>query len=229
MAKIVLDYDGTLHECLVIYAPAIRHVFNYLETEKGLCLPVPSDEELSRWIGVSGGNIWDSLIPGITPELKATCYSLVGQEMRNSIAKGRAKLYPNTLKSLAEMKQAGHTLLFLSNCRRSYMEAHRDYFELEKYFDAFYCAEDYGNIPKFEIFDSIVSDFPDNNNEGYLIVGDSDKDYEVACVHKLPFIGCTYGYGSVEDFPESTQLCASVCAIPKAVEDICQTPNLGKK
>ena len=223
---------------MVIYEPAVCHVLRLLEEENGIKIPVPTTEELSRWIGVSGVRFWDNLIPSITPEVKEKCYSLVGKHMCISIAEGRAQLYPGALEVLQEMKQAGYTLIFLSNCSRAYMDAHRDYFELDKYFDAFYCAEDYGNIPKFKIFDSIAADFPEHTEhtgepspcvEKFVIVGDTEKDYEVACMHNLPFIGCTYGYGLVENFPENAQLCTSVCEIPSAVQHVCQPPKRKEK
>lgn len=111
------------------------------------------------------------------------------------INSGQARLYPGVLKMLDELKANGHTLVFLSNCKHSYMAAHCKYFALDKYFSAFYCTEDFSWMPKHEIFDVIQNKF----YKEFIIIGDRFQDMEIAQKHGLRSIGCIYGYGSAEE------------------------------
>jgi len=223
MATIIFDFDGTLHESLVIYAPAVHQSIRYLIDVEGIAANFPTDEDIAYWIGSAGIDVWDALVPGITPELKQICGSMVGQEMKRLTQSGEAKLYPFALEALGVLRDNGHTLIFLSNCKRDYMDTHAESFRLTEYFHGFYCAQDYGRQPKYRIFESIAVDFPVESDaawQGYIIVGDRDKDIEIAQVHGLPFIGCTYGYGTLEELSEATLLCHTLEDLPALVEQL---------
>ena len=218
MAVVILDYDGTLHECLVIYAPAIRHAFEVAARAGHTEYRELSDDEIKQWIGfpVTQG-IWETLLPDTSREFKDSCITLVAEEMVRLILGGKACLYPHTIEVLEELRDAGHTLIFLSNCRRSYMDAHITFFGLEQYFAGFYCAEDYDNAPKYRVFESVLADFPQFSPDEYLVVGDRHKDMELAALQGLVSIGCTYGYGSEEELRDATRLCHSVQDLPSHV------------
>ena len=222
MAVLILDYDGTLHECLAIYAPAIRHAYEYAAWSGASTYRELSDDEISQWIGFSGAQAWETLLPEASREFRDSCTKLVGKEMVALILAGKARLYPHAAEVLEELKNNGHILIFLSNCRRSYMDAHITYFGLDRYFEAFYCAEDYDNLPKYRIFESILEDFSQFLPDEYLIVGDRHKDMELAELHGLASIGCTYGYGSLEELKSATLLCDSLQDLPAHVKFLCK-------
>lgn len=195
MPTLVFDYDGTLHDCIRIYAPAFRAACAYLAARGLAPAEDRRDGEIAQWLGLPAGEMWDRFAPALPQEEKARCSRMIGEEMLRMIRAGQARLYPGALELLDGLRTAGFYLVFLSNCKRAYMEAHQREFGLERYFDAFYCAEDYGWISKAELFPVIRERF-----EGpFAVVGDRRQDMEVAARHGLRAVGCAYGYGTPEE------------------------------
>lgn len=208
--NIILDYDGTLHNCLLIYAPAFRGICRIL-TEEGL---IPrheyTDAEIGSWLGLPSAEMWAKFAPDLSMEQRKRASRYVYTGMIEGIEGGRARLYPGATGVLQSLKAAGHKLFFLSNCEHKYMEAHRRAFGLDAYFTDMYCAEDCGWRTKADIFPDIAAAHPGD----YLMIGDRHHDIEVATVHNLPAIGCAYGYGSPEELAPARYIAQSVTDIP---------------
>ncbi len=215
-ATIILDYDGTLHDCVPIYAPAFRLSYAGL-VEQGQMPPRAwEDSEVEKWLGLTSAEMWDSFAPHLTAEEKAAASLVIGKEMLRRIADGGAKLYDGAAEALDTLKAQGHRLVFLSNCRTPYMLAHQQAFLLSRWFDGFFCAEDYGWQPKTEIFSVIRQQFP----APYVVIGDRYKDMEVATAHDLPSIGCAYGYGTAEELAAASVIIRHPSEIPEAVSGL---------
>lgn len=200
------DYDGTLHESLKIYAPAFRLAQNWL-VDKGLApFRKYSDQEISRWLGYSTQEMWNSFLPDLPDKYKKQAGNIIGDEMFRLILAGKAALYPRTRETLALLKESGFHMVFLSNCRHSYMEAHRRMLDLEKYFDAFYCIEDFPVAAKSEMYEAVRRNHPGI----HVIIGDRKQDMEIGTTFHIPSVGCTYGYGSMEELHNATCLIDSI-------------------
>lgn len=172
------------------------------------------DEELEKWLGVPSVEMWDTFAPSLPQSMKDESRLLVGQEMHRLVAEGKARLYPGAAEALARLKDRGYTLVFLSNCDSAYMAAHRQAFDLDRYFAGFYCGEAYDWRPKPEIFDIIRRSF----GGPYCVVGDRARDMDIARTHGLKAVGCAYGYGSPEELADADITVQSVQAVPEAVE-----------
>lgn len=195
MTNLLFDYDGTLHNSIKIYAPAFRTAYTYL-VENGFADSKEfTDQEISYWLGFTADDMWKCFLPNLPEEEKKKCSAIIGKEMISLIDKGMAELYPQTENILQKLKDLGYNLIFLSNCKRAYMEAHISQFHLDYFFSAFYCSEDFGFIPKHEIFHMIKANFPGD----FLIIGDRFHDMEIAEMHHLRSIGCLYGYGTLSE------------------------------
>ena len=96
------------------------------------------------------------------------------------------------------------------------MQAHIKAFGLDKYFDDFYCTEDYGFIPKYEIFKDIKAKY----NENFIVIGDRYSDMEVADKYGLKSIGCAYGYGTADELEAASAVAHDVKDIYKLVKTI---------
>lgn len=208
--NIILDYDGTLHNCLLIYAPAFRGICRILAGE-GLIPPHEyTDAEIGSWLGLPSAEMWQTFAPNLPPEQRKRASRYVYTGMIDGIENGKAQLYPGAVETLQALKAAGHRLFFLSNCEHKYMEAHRRAFGLDAYFTAMYCAEDCGWRTKADIFPDIAAAHPGD----YLMIGDRHHDIEVATAHDLPSIGCAYGYGAPEELAQASYIAQSVTDIP---------------
>lgn len=215
MANLIFDYDGTLHESLCIYAPAFRLGYSHL-IQKGMA---PDKEfsyaEISCWLGFSAKDMWEKFMPALPQSERNWCSGIIGDEMVRLTLAGKATLYPSAETVLRRLKTAGHNLIFLSNCKHSYMEAHRNHFGLEHYFSAFYCTEDFNFAPKWQIAKSILAELSGK----CIVIGDRWHDIEIALHLRLRSIGCTYGYGSTDELNGATIQVSSAGGVLDAVEE----------
>lgn len=216
--NIIFDYDGTLHNCLLIYAPAFRAVCAKLEDEGLIAHRDYTDEEIGSWLGLSTTEMWSTFAPDFSAEQRGAASEFVYHHMIADINNGVAKLYPHATEVLEKLKADGHRLFFLSNCQHKYMAAHSAAFNLDKYFDEMYCAEDFGWRTKADIFPDIAAAHPGD----YLMIGDRHHDIAVATTHHIPAIGCAYGYGTTDELSAADFIAHSVADIPALVAKIAQ-------
>ena len=216
MTNLIIDYDGTLHDSIIIYAPAFRLAYEHLVLLGLAQARNWKDSEISKWLGFSSKDMWDDFMPDLPQIRKDECDRLIGGTMLKLVSEGKARLYFRALETLQKLKNEGYNLIFLSNCKNSYMQMHIKHFHLDEYFAAFYCGEDFGFMPKHVIFNSIK----ENHSGDYVVIGDRFHDMEIAQRHGLKSIGCTYGYGEEWEFSSSTTTVSRVEDIVFAVNRI---------
>lgn len=212
MLRLLLDYDGTLHHCLKIYAPAFRLAYRSLVDRGYRPERTWQAGELVRWLGLTPSAMWEAFAPDLPRAVREGCAKQIEGEMLRLTAAGEARLYPGVPEALEKLRGMGCSLILLSNCQRAYLEAHARAFQLERYFDGLYCTEDYGWPSKGALFSVIRRDFPGN----YAAVGDRASDRELARRHGLPFVGCRYGYGAPEELEGAELLISSPEELPDA-------------
>lgn len=192
---IVFDYDGTLHNSAKIYIYGFRKVLDMLVEAGETTFRDYSDEEITKWLGLTAQEMWDDFMPTLSQEKKNFYSKKVGEYMHEKIMNNEAELYEGALETLQYLKDKGYNVLYLSNCGPDFMNMHADCFHLRDYFDHMYCTGDYNMAPKYEIFDHIKEEYPGE----YLVVGDRFKDIEIADYHKVYTAGALYGFGSREE------------------------------
>lgn len=199
MKYIIFDYDGTLHNSIKIYKPAFMKAYDYLVTNGYANKREFEEEEISRFLGLSATDMWNTFMPNLPKNEKEKCSSIIGESMIEYIDKGKAKLYDGTIETLNKLNEYGYKLIFLSNCKSSYMNKHIERFNLDKYFIDFYCSEDFDFISKYEIFRLIKGKYQGE----FIVVGDRFVDMELAKKHNLFSIGCGYGYGNNDELKDA--------------------------
>ncbi|HRU97781.1 HAD family hydrolase [Ruminococcus sp. XPD3002] len=216
MAQLIFDYDGTIHNSMMTYAPAFRDTMKWL-SDNGYIEPKEyADSEISCWLGFNSTDMWGQFHPELDKEIREKARKMLGENMADRVERGEGRLFPHTEETLAKLKEQGHTLIFLSNCRVHYMERHRRVFGLDRFFDRFYCCEEYGFIPKYEIFRRFSSE-----GEGqYIVIGDRFHDIETAVKNSLSSVGCAYGYGSLEELSDADIIVKDITEIPEAVRKL---------
>ena len=211
--NLLFDYDGTLHDTAHIYIPAFRLAYSTL-VKRGLAPDQEfTDERIKSWLGYSPKEMWTTLLPDQPWSRLMDASAVVTSEMVRSVADGQARLFPGTEETLQQLKDDGYHLIFLSNCKHAYMEQHRSTFRLDRFFDDYYCSEDYTYAPKYEIFFHIQKDHPGQ----YIVIGDRFHDLQIAEKYGLPSIACVYGYGREDEFFAANEVMKDIRELPEAI------------
>lgn len=192
---VYFDFDGTLHDSIRVYAPAFRKAYAFL-VEKGKAEEREwKDEEIGRWLGYTSVEMWKNFMGDLDEETRKDASRIIGREMRRQILDGNGKLYDHTLDVLETLHKRGYILVFLSNCGTAYMETAREQYGLDRYFQDMVCAGAHDFIPKEDILDKIMKNYPMDQ----VIVGDRHHDIVSGQVNGIPSIFCRYGYGREEE------------------------------
>ena len=216
MANLIFDYDGTIHESMKTYAPAFRTTCKWLSDNGYMPEKEYTDKEISYWLGFNSTDMWSNFLPDADIKIREKARTMLGEDMAQRVENGEGALFPNTEQVLNELKKKGHTLIFLSNCRIKYMERHSKVFGLNRFFDYFYCCEEFDFIPKYQIFRL----FSLQHKGQYIVIGDRFHDIETAVQNGLKSIGCGYGYATDGELKNADIIVNDITEIPYAVEKL---------
>ena len=214
MTNLIFDYDGTIHNSMLTYAPAFRDTMKWLSDNGYIAAKEYTDAEISCWLGFNSTDMWNSFHPELDLEIREKARLMLGKNMAERVDRGEGALYDGAEEVLSQLKNNGNTLIFMSNCRFHYLERHKHVFRLDRFFDYFYCCEAFDFIPKYEIFRKIAP----NHTGNFTIIGDRFHDIETAVRNGLTSIGCAYGFGSREELSQSDIIVENIKDIPEAVK-----------
>lgn len=204
---LIFDYDGTIHNTKRLYGCAFRKAYQMLVNEGYAEEHFYSDDDVSKYLGVNAPDMWNDFMPQLPEEVWQRASMMIGSELIEGVLGGNAVLYDGIAEALDELKSSGFRMIILSNCRHSYMEAHRKAVGLDRWFTDYFCAEDYGFIPKEDIFPILKEKYPDDD---YIMIGDRSSDFKVGIKNGLPVIGCEYGFGT----PQELEVCTLTVSTP---------------
>ena len=211
---LLFDFDGTLHNTKHLYGCAFRKGYDMLVAEGFAPEHYYADDDVSKYLGVNAPDMWNSFMPDLPEEMKHKASMRIGEELINGILNGQAVLYDGVTEVLDKLRDTGFRLMILSNCRCAYMDAHRKALSLDKYFEDYFCAEEYSFIPKEDIFRHIRSKYPD---ESFIMIGDRASDIEVGKKNSIPTVGCLYGFAAPHELDGADRLASSPFDILRCV------------
>ena len=200
VSTLIFDYDGTLHDSGRLYAPAFRHMYAQMVADGIAPARGWDDAEINRWLGCTAEEMWREFRPDLPPEQAQKYGRMIGEWENDALRRGEGCLYPGTEETLADLQGKGYHMVVLSNCHPSYLQAHREAFGLDRFFDGFYAAGAYQFQPKEKIFPILAQRHPGP----FAVIGDRRHDMEVARVHGLFSVGCRYGYGRQEELLDAS-------------------------
>lgn len=215
---VLFDYDGTLHNSMRIYGPALRSAIKWLEDEGWLEPASYSDEWISRWLGWTTKDMWTTFAPQLPQEVWTKASAMVGTQMDNLTASGKGALFDGVPQMLQELLDDGWELGFLSNCRCAYRDAHRRQYELDRWISAYYCAENYPGMAKWEIYESAIR--TSGHPLPHVMIGDRFHDIEVGTKAHIATIGCRYGYGEASELDAASACVDNPLQIPETVKEL---------
>lgn len=199
---LIFDYDGTIHNTMVIYEKCFRATFKWLvDNNYATDRDVPITR-IKSWLGINAKDMWNDFLPELSDELKEKASLMTGSAMASAIENGEAKWYENAIPTLDTLLEKGYEMYILSNCKIKYKEANYNTFNMGKWFKEFIDCESYDWAPKTEIIKVFAKKHPGN----YIIIGDRNKDIECAKSCGGKSIGCLYGFGTKEELKNADYL-----------------------
>lgn len=196
---IIFDYDGTLHQSMAIYEHAFREAYQALVDIKKAPHRIWSANDIKVFLGQNPKEMWKSLQLDIDDKMIEVASSMISLSMKSQIKHGKAVLYDGALDVLSYLKNKGYKLIYLSNSKRYYMDAQRQAFQLDKYFDLMLCSEDFDYIPKEDIIQQIKHEIVLEA----CVIGDRIHDIKAGLAHQFYTIACDYGYGSKDELKDA--------------------------
>ena len=232
MAVLIFDYDGTIHDSMRIYAPAVRACHRKLSAEGLLPDGEVTDRQIRSFLGLTAGEMWKQFAPALSQEQHEAGSQYIYREMSRLILEGQAKLYDGALEVLKKLKAQGHRLVFLSNCSEGYMSLHTRVFGLDRYFDEMYCSGLFAWAEKWQIVQQLLPGWqllPVWAKEPMIIaIGDRYKDMEIEKagsrdskpVIMIKTVFCKYGFGEASEGSVADAAAASVTEVPECISKL---------
>lgn len=238
---LIFDFDGTIHDSMRIYAPAVRACQKEYAAKGLLPDREVTDEEIRGYLGLTAAQMWQTFAPHLSEEQRKEGSEYIYREMHQLARAGKARLFDGAVSMLQELKNEGYLLVFLSNCSEAYMKLHQEVFRLERIFHEMYCAGQFDWAPKPEIVRSLIPGWKERFGAGsgqgllrIISIGDRYTDMEIRQAVQnrngqgerdvvIQTVFCTYGFGTPEEGTGADALAQSISQIPKAI-DSCKLP-----
>lgn len=199
---IFFDFDGCLHDSTKIFLPAFSKAYDYLVKLGQVPDKEWNEEEVSHKLGFNCFDIWNGVAPNAEKAMIDQCVEIVSQEQNRLIRTNQAVLFDGAIDTLKYLKNKGYKLVFVSNCRTYYKEAHAKVFGLDDIFSEMACAQDYDNIPKHEIVKNIMPRY----EMDMVMIGDRFHDIDAGKKNGILTIGSLQGY-SLPNELDSANVC----------------------
>lgn len=174
---LVFDFDGTLHKTDDLYKKSFYKCLDNNNIKR-------PNLDVASYLGYPPRKIWDDFFDDSFD--KERLIKEVGTYMQKFM-KDFGKLYENTENTLKILKKK-HKLIICSSCSKSYIEAARKIYKLDRFFDSYLIGEDFSYKEKYEILRESL-------NKDFIMIGDRLSDVLAANKNNQISIFAKYGYG----------------------------------
>ena len=203
--SLIFDIDGTLWDSRALVAEG----YNIQLTAEGLGHLCVTPEDLKPLFGKVMTEIADALLSSI-PE--ADRYALMERCMATEnryLEENECRIgYPGVTETIAKLSEK-YRLFIVSNSQRGYPELCMEKLGLTPYIQGHLCFGDTGTS-KGKTIRTLMEK---HNITSCAYIGDTQGDYEATVEAGVPFIWCTYGFGTpagyahkVDSFEELLEL-----------------------
>lgn len=191
--SILFDLDGTLTDS----GEGIMNCAEFALRHFGI--PVPSRNTMRVFVGPP---LSDTFMRFGVPESNVQEAIEVYRSRYIPVGKYENALYPGIYQVLEALHRDGFKLYVATSKPEAMSIEILEHFEIAKFFDRICGASlDSSRSTKDEVIAYLLEEVrPDGN---LIMVGDTKYDVLGAAVHKLPTIGVSWGYGTVEDLIEA--------------------------
>ena len=190
--SLIFDIDGTLWDSRALVAEG----YNIQLKAEGLDHLCVTAEDLKPLFGKVMTEIADAMLASIPlPER----YELMDRCMKTEndyLFENECNIgYPKIKETMAELAK-NHRLFIVSNAQCGYPELCIDKLGLKDYVQGHMCFGDTGTS-KGKTIRTLMAK---HNIENCIYIGDTQGDYEATVEAGIPFLWCTYGFGTPEGY-----------------------------
>ena len=185
---IVFDWDGTLMDSTGRIVSAMQ------TTARNLKLPVPSDDAVRSIIGLSLGNCYRQLFPGVDD------HDWITEEYRYQYVDGDktpSPVFEGVEEVLSQLKEQGHYLTVATGKARHGLDRVLNESKLKHFFDTTIASDESNSKPDPAMLHTLMKHF--NLKPGQAVmVGDTSHDLKMAQNAGTHSIGVSYGAHTIE-------------------------------
>ncbi|WP_347860991.1 HAD hydrolase-like protein [Salimicrobium sp. PL1-032A] len=196
---IIFDMDGTLFQTEMVLEYALEAVFADLKSEGKWEGEAPLDA-YKDIMGVPLSVVWGTLLPEETEQVREKINGKFQGYLISSIREGKGALYPHVKETLADLKEAGYTLLIASNGLPDYLKAIMDTYHLDRYISDVFSIAAVPSGDKGELVEKVCRTYEVTEGTG---VGDRLSDFNAAHRNRLKAVGCRFDFSKEEELKEA--------------------------
>ena len=190
--SLIFDIDGTLWDSRALVAEG----YNIQLKSEGLDHLCVTAEDLRPLFGKVMTEIADVILASIPEEDR---YALMDRCMKTEneyLFKNECRIgYPKVRETMAELAR-NHRLFIVSNAQCGYPELCIDKLGLGDYIQGHLCFGDTGTS-KGQTIRTLMAR---HNIESCIYIGDTQGDYEATREAGVPFLWCTFGFGTPQGY-----------------------------
>ncbi|MBO8172714.1 MAG: HAD-IA family hydrolase [Bacillaceae bacterium] len=200
---VIFDMDGTLFQTEQVAVRAFRRTFEHMKEEGLIKGKSPSDQEIKSVFGMTMEQIWQTLFPDESAEIRSKADRLMLEYEIDELGKGNGSLYPGVVDTLTRFEREGIPLFIASNGLDEYIRSVARHMDIESYFKDFYSAGRFQTRSKDQLVARLIRDYHIENG---VMVGDRSSDIEAGRANHLFTVGCRFGFSSPDEIKEADLL-----------------------
>lgn len=198
----VFDLDGTLLDSRDLAVDAVREACRQAFSAAGLRHPLPDDEAILACVGLPAPDFHDRLLASFPERIRRDAETRCERIEADLIRQGRMRLFPDVPKVLERLVGEGHPLAVASNCAPDYLAESLLRCDLRRHFVEALCPALRDGASKGELVKELVDRF----GLPAVMIGDRRSDGEAAARAGIPFWGCGWGFGNLEELDAADRL-----------------------
>lgn len=212
---VFFDMDGTLLQTENVALPAAADAFEHLKQEGLYEGEVPTREQILNVFGMTVEQIWNTLMPGASDEVKEKANALMLHYEVERLKRKEGKLYDHVVQVLDNITERGIPVFVVSNGEEAYIEAVVENTGLTHLFTDLYSAGRFRTKTKNDLVAKLLADY---RIQHAIMIGDRHSDVEAGKVNGLYTIACDFGFASAGELDEADECVTSFSQILSLVD-----------
>lgn len=196
---VLLDVDGTLFSSEDMLLEVYHRAMQDFRDRHGRPERLPDLPAIMEQIGQPVKKIFQNLVPELTEAERDEISGQILVDLVGRIDGGDGVHYEGVAATLRTLRANGVKIYAASNGRRAYVEAILRAANIDSFFDAVPAIDNVTIFNKSELVAFVLSEYGHAASD-CVIVGDRATDRDAGAANRVPFVACTYGHGSEDEY-----------------------------